>query len=455
MEKDNLKSHKAWIISLFIVITASIIVSNIAGNFISTLFTGLLSSLTPILIGMVFVFILKHLIDFIEKRILKNSFNARKKAALIKRIISLILSFLLVFLIMFLIIKMIVPRVVEILTELMQNRERYVYQLKNQLTDFIDRFISSGSSNSTINTIVDTAVTYLNDALTNIVPKLLEVGTNTFLFIGKFALGLVLAFFYLKDKEKYKDYICKLFKIKMKPETINKYSNIVKKSDKILVDYLIGKLLEAIVITIGLGIIMAILGVKYAFELALIISILNFIPYIGFIIGLVPTTLIAIIYGSVESAIYMLISVVIAFTLLTTFVTPFIIGQRIKTNFILMLTSMLIGGGMFGMLGMMLGPPVVSIISGILNDTLQEYDRQLVEQTAIEDEELTQNTANYQQYDLLFSTLEIEQENALNLNNEDIDNSQSIVETNEENSSISDSTINIENSNNEENNNEN
>lgn len=427
-KQNNLRSQKFWMIPLFVIITSAIIVSSIAGNFISVLFTGLLSSLTPILIGMVFVFILKHLIDFIENKVLKNSFNARKKAFAIKRTISLTLSFLLIFLIMFLIIKMIVPRVVEILTELMQNRERYVYQLKNQLTDFVDSFIS-GSSNVTINTVVDTAVTYLDNTLTNIVPKLLEVGTNTFIFIGKFALGLLLSFLYLKDKEKYKNYICRLFRLKMKPENINKYSNITKKADKILLDYLIGKLLEAIVITIGLGITMAILDVKYAFELALIISILNFIPYIGFIIGLIPSTLITIIYGSVESAIYMLIAVVVIFTLLTTFVTPFIIGQKIKTNILLMLTSMFIGGGMFGMLGMVLGPPVVSIISGILNDVLEENENKINNElnttsTATNTQNQNLNNENNQPYDLFqmidfveSKSKKIQQENGTNLDN--------------------------------------
>jgi len=455
-KQSNLKSQKFWMIPLFIIITSAIVVSSIAGDFFNILFTGLLSSLTPIIIGMFFVFILKHLIDFIENKILKNSFNSRKKAFAIKRAISLTLSFLLLFLIIFLIIKMIVPHVVEILTELMQNRERYIYQLKNQLTDFIDSFIS-GSSNSAINTVVDTAVAYLDDTLTNIVPKLLEVGTSTFLFIGKFALGLLLSFLYLKDKEKYNNYLSRLFRLKMKPEAINKYGNITKKADKILLDYLIGKLLEAIVITIGLGITMAILNVKYAFELALIISILNFIPYIGFIIGLVPCTLITIIYGSVEAAIYMLISVVVVFTLLTTFVTPFIIGQRIKTNILLMLTSMFIGGGMFGMIGMVLGPPVVSIISGILNDTLEENEKKITTQENNNSPEIsTTNNSNNQPYDL-FQMIEfaesksrkLQEENSQNLDNNDTLINQYEIDDNKENKVENTTIINENLSNNE------
>ena len=90
------------------------------------------------------------------------------------------------------------------------------------------------------------------------------------------------------------------------------------KSDRILIDYLVAKVIECIVITVILGIIMTILGVEASFELAFIIGVLNAIPYVGYFIAIVPMALITLVYGSVSLLIPALIWVSIAYILITT-----------------------------------------------------------------------------------------------------------------------------------------
>lgn len=367
----NFKSRKYWIIPLFIALVSALIISAVAGDFLFGLFSGFLSSLTSIIIALFIIFALKHLMDAIEQKVLKNYFNNTKNPFAIKRAISIIIAFILLVLVVFIVINMIVPRVIEIGTELFTNKDQYIYQIKTQLTEFVNKIIPNGGD--TISSLIDGFVANLGDTLTNILPKVIAFGTSTFAFIGQCLLGVLMAFLYLKDKEKIRDYSKKVIQVNC-PNKAPQLFSITQKSDKILLDYMVAKILEAGVLTIGIGITLALLGVRYAFELAFIISILNVIPYIGFIISLIPTILITLIYGSVDQAITVLIVLVVVYTFLTTFVTPYIIGKKIKTNMLLMIVSMVIGGGMFGMLGMAFAPPVAAIMSVIFNDIISRKE---------------------------------------------------------------------------------
>ena len=179
------------------------------------------------------------------------------------------------------------------------------------------------------------------------------------------------------------------FTKKCKPKTVKETYKIMQLSDKVLADYIIAKLLEAIVITVVIGIGLSILGVKYSFELALIIGILNVIPYIGFIIALIPTILIAIIYGNIELAIQTLIVTTILYIILTTFITPIIVGKKIKINILLMLSAMVLFGGMFGMIGMAIAAPAACIFAEVFKEKME-----LDEQEESEKKEDDVNTTN-------------------------------------------------------------
>lgn len=383
-------THKYWVIPLFIALVSALIISALAGDFLFGLLSGFLNSLTPIVIALFIIFILKHLMDCIEQKFLKNYFNDTKNPFAIKRAISIVVSFILLFLVIFIIINMIVPRVIEIGTELFNNREQYIYQIKTQLTDFVNKFIPDGGD--TISSLIDGFTANLGETVANFLPKIIEISASTFTFIGQFLLGILIAFLYLKDKEKVREYTKKVIRLNTKPEKAKRLFSVTQKSDKILLDYLVGKVLEAGVLTVGIGITLALLDVRYAFELAFIISILNVIPYIGFIISLIPTTLITMIYGSVDQAITMLVVVILVFTFLTTFVTPYIIGKKIKTNMLIMVVAMVIGGGMFGMFGMAFAPPISAIISVIIADNVKAKEEEQLKENALNNDYLLDNS---------------------------------------------------------------
>lgn len=351
---------KNFALSIFLAVLFGIIIANIAGSYIGGLINGLLTCLTTFGSALIIIFILKHVMSFIENKILKKLLVNHKFEHKIKRTISIISAFLLLILIVFLVMNLIIPKVIDIVTELVNNRETYIYQIKSQLTEFISSLLDT-KADDTVKSIMDSVSAYLEDTFNNFLPQVLAISSSTIMTIGQICIGGVLAFLYLYNRENVNKFFAQLLKMKCKPSTVEKTYDIMNRSDRVLLDYIVAKILEAIVITIIIGIGLSILNVKYAFELALIVGILNVIPYIGFIIALVPLGLITIIYGSIDLAIQALIVTTIIYIILTTFITPFIVGKKIKINMLLMFISMVIGGGMFGMIGMAIAPPVACV----------------------------------------------------------------------------------------------
>ncbi len=367
MEKK--KTYKSLALPLFAAILGAFILTTLFSDFLKQMLMGFLGSLTPIIVGMLVVFILKHLIDFIERTLLKKAFETSKYKFQITRGISLVIAFTLFFIALFAILYILVPRIVEIVTELITNSSLYIDKVRVELTEFINKVIPI-NTHINIDDAFNGAMKYIEETFYEFLPKIFDISTNTLLYIGKVLLGFFIAFLYLIDKEKIHTFFSRLFKAYLTESGNSTVSKIFHRSDKILLDYLVGKFLEAIVITLVMGITLMLLKVPYAFELAFIMSILNFIPYIGFILALVPITLISIIFGSVNLAITVILVNVLVFTLLTTFVTPFIIGSKIKTSVLLTLVLLLIAGGMFGIIGMAVAPPVSAILNVVITENI-------------------------------------------------------------------------------------
>jgi predicted PurR-regulated permease PerM len=370
-DKPNYKIQKLWAIPLFIAIVSAIIVSNLAGGYIGNIVVGLFSGLTPILFAIIIAFLLKRLMNLIENKWLKNAFINNPKEKSYKRAISLTISFLTFIAIIVVIIATIFPRIVEIVSELINNKDSYIYKITTELTDLANNLVqmdTSGSIQSLINSLVNSITSTFNDFL----PKILQFSTKTITYVGYFLIANIIAFLYLKDKEKISNYWHNVSLAYFGEERTNKANRIMEKSGNIMFNYFIANIITAFIILIMVGFTFAILNVKYPFELAFTMSILNFIPYVGFILAVIPVMLICIIFGSVELALKAAIYSLLLVLFITTFISPFIVGKRMQTNVLLLIVSVLVGGAMFGMLGMLFAQPVATIINVILQDKIKQ-----------------------------------------------------------------------------------
>ena len=115
---------------------------------------------------------------------------------------------------------------------------------------------------------------------------------------------------------------------------------------------------------------MSIIGVKYAILLGFIIGLFNLIPYFGAIIAVGLSILITLVTGGLSQAILMAVVVIILQQIDANIINPKIIGTSLQISPLLVIFSVTVGGGYFGVLGMFLAVPAATVLKLILDDYL-------------------------------------------------------------------------------------
>lgn len=133
------------------------------------------------------------------------------------------------------------------------------------------------------------------------------------------------------------------------------------------------RLLACLFVGIASFIIFYIFGVKYAFLLALISAVLNFVPYIGpWITAVTLAIFVAVSSSSLMAVFYVLIAVFAVQAVENNLLTPILMKKMINIPPVLVLISLLVGAKMFGFLGMIFAVPVFGIIYEFVKEILEK-----------------------------------------------------------------------------------
>lgn len=125
--------------------------------------------------------------------------------------------------------------------------------------------------------------------------------------------------------------------------------------------YIRGQLIVCSIVAIVAMIILAILGVDYPIFLGLIIGITNIIPYFGPLLGAFPAVAIALL-TSVKLAVITFIALLILQFIEGNVLSPFIVGKSLDMHPLFIIGALIIGGEVFGLIGMVLAVPVLAIL---------------------------------------------------------------------------------------------
>lgn len=335
----------------------------------------LLAGATPALIGALLAFMFYRFVNLVENKLLKNAFKDSKHSFGIKRAISITIVLIIILGIVAFLIYLFIPKMVELITELYNNRSEYIIKTKDQLSTFVNGIFGADVSDSVV-AFVDKVVASISDVYNNALPKLLEISTTALSVIGIGIVSILLTIWFIKDKEKIYAFYTRYVNSVCSKEKAEKVMHITKKSDEILFNYFISKFIEVAILIVLTGFLYMILGVPYTWELAIIISVFNFIPYVGVFIGLIPVVLITIIFTTISTAIYTVIFTALIFAFVTGVVTPFIIGSKINISGLVVGISILLGGAVFGIPGMLFAPPIVAILAVIIEENMKERETQ-------------------------------------------------------------------------------
>ena len=313
--------------------------------------------LKPVIIA----FIIAYLLDSLVKSIMKR-FKMRREPAIFLTCVSLLCIVLIVFSIFIPILIENAESVIAFITNynvdissIVSNLAKkidnhYVYNIANQITE-----LSTD--------IKDKINNFLNLIAYSLMNSVREVASSVFSTLANF----ILAIYMLIEKD---DLITRFKRLMLALFDEGKVNNILYLSasaNKIFKSYLVGKLLDSLIVGIIITIAFLIFRIPNAALMGRIIGLFNIIPFFGPIIGSIPVIIVSFFTSPMKAFIAFVITIVIG-QLDSNFIEPKIVSSNVGVTPFWSITGVVIGGSAFGVAGMILGVPILVFIKTVIEE---------------------------------------------------------------------------------------
>ncbi len=185
--------------------------------------------------------------------------------------------------------------------------------------------------------------------------------SGTFLFFGLLPIYIYLFLFY-------KNLFLKFIFMWFLDESHPKVKESLKETEVIIKSYLIGLLIQVTYMTLLLGGILFILGIKHALLIGVIFALLNLIPYVGALFGNIIGVLLTLTSSQeLSPVITVLVVIAVVQFLDNNILMPRIVGSKVKINALSAILGVIIGGTLAGISGMFLALPIIAVLKVIFD----------------------------------------------------------------------------------------
>lgn len=317
--------------------------------------------LRPIIIGVFLAFLINPLLNKIE-----SIFKEKNKYT---RIFSVFSAFAIVIASLIALLYLVIPELNNSILKLLSNYHIYIDKVKDIY----------GENNFIASQLYFNILKLIKDQLSNLQFKEITLfisGQIPFLFdsLGHFLkiivdilVAIIVAIYLLLDSSFFLKLIKNIISVIFKPTTQNYIYHIFHQADNIFKSFIIGKIIDSIIIGIICFVAMSLLNIEYAILISVIVAITNVIPVFGPFIGAVPGILLLSVI-SFRSTIIFIVLIIIIQQFDGNILGPMILGEKVGLPPLGILISVIVGGGLFSYLGMFLGVPIFALIYNLFNE---------------------------------------------------------------------------------------
>lgn len=357
MKKEEFKK---WIILIVLAISIYWLFNNI--GFIFGIIGKIIDVLSPFIIGIGLAYVLNIPMVKIEK-FLKNKFGEELPV----RVISIAISLVLVISIFAFVLLLLIPELIgniELLIDnipiLISKIEDFVVGLLDKYPDIqweIEKMFNENSSN---NDILVNILNYILNGSINIISSIVSSVITIF-------TAFIFAIYMLSQKEMLQTSLKKLVYVYFNKNNANKVMEIASLSNTTFTKFISGQCLEASILGLIFFVVMSIFRFPYALIISLLTGVTAIIPIFGALISILIGAILIAITNPFQAFIFILVFLVIQ-QIEENFIYPKVVGKSVGLSPLWTLLVITVGGGLFGILGMLLGLPIASILYSLFND---------------------------------------------------------------------------------------
>ena len=370
MFRENHRERIAWGLTAFAVIAASLVVYFTIENFqeVSAFISRIISILMPVIYGCVMAFLWAPLYDRIRAAIVPVKDRGKNKTMeVLSRFAATMGCIVTIFALVTALISMVIPQLISGFMELYNRMPDSVNSVETLIeTVFRDDPEAQATALRYYEQLYNGAISWLNTNLLPTINKYLSgITSGVMKLVGalsSFFLGIIVMAYLLNMKE-HLAVQCKRAAYALLP--VNAANGLVEEMRyiaSVFSKFIVGKLIDSAIVGVICYVVMAILKMPFALVISVIVGCTNVIPFFGPFIGAVPSILILLMVKPVSAAQF-----AVLILLLQQFdgniLGPKILGSTTGVSSFWVLFSILFFGGLWGIIGMIIGIPTFAVIS--------------------------------------------------------------------------------------------
>lgn len=340
-------------------------------------FKTLIGVMSPFIVGIVIAFVLDGVVETFIKRVYTPLF--KRSASLLKaaKPCAILTTYVLLFAGIGLLIGFVVPQLGTSIATLSESIPGYVTALSGWAYEIMDVLKLDQNIWAQINIwLKQLAQTVLNfvPSLIGMIPQVYDVVMTIGGGVFNFGIGIFISIYILADKSRLMSQMKRIYRAFL-PRRISRHiGNAANIAYHTFRSYVAGQLLDAMIVgtlaTIGLSVF----GFPYAMLIGVMMGVTNVIPFFGPFIGAIPSFFIIFMVSPVQSLWYILFVVVLQ-QLDGNVIVPRIVGSSIGLPPLWVLFAVMVGGGIFGIVGMLVGMPTFSVFYKLLGQATRRRER--------------------------------------------------------------------------------
>ena len=338
---------------------------------------AMFSILQPVTIGLVLAYLISPIVNFEERHLLPlalDKMKSEKKARKTVRAVSIITALVFVGVIIGVLLQMVIP-------ELYRSINGMIDTMPKQVSNFMDWITAYVNEDSEIAGYLEMALTkgtefFENWAKTDFLPQTrnLIAGLTSGVIIAvrllfHVIIGIILSIYILMSKEaligQSKEIVYALFSGKR----ANRIIRTVHKSNEIFGGFISGKILDSAIIGILCFLCLYVMKMPYVVLVSVIVGVTNVIPFFGPYLGAVPSAILIMLANPIKG-LYFIIFILVLQQVDGNIIGPKILGDSTGLSSFWVVFAILVGGGLFGVPGMIIGVPLLAVIFYIIRNAL-------------------------------------------------------------------------------------
>ena len=367
-EEDKRKVRNGILIALFTVLLY-LGVQNL--DVVLKIIVIVLKLLSPFLFGICFAFVLNIPMKFLEEKVFwrmgkKDGFWKKAKHPLCVTITVVLFLGAIV-----LLFSILIPQLVASVKSLADNIPGYLNKLQLWANNFLSQFGVSTDLNETISSYLtefsDTILKYI----TNSVPQIMGTAVNITSGIISLFMGLIIGVYMLATKDGMIRNVKRTAYAFLPRKAADYLTHVYHITNSRFYGFVTGQLTEAFILATLCLVGMTLFRMPYALLISIIIGITNIVPIVGPIIGTIPGALIMLMVNPMQ-AVWFVVFIIILQQIESNFIYPKVVGSSVGLPGLWVMFAVLVGGNLFGLPGILLGVPTLSVIYVLLSEAVKK-----------------------------------------------------------------------------------